>query len=86
MAQATCVALASEEGWIFAVQRPCPTSVNCQEICSSPGLQLQGDPHIFNTYVCFPTDKVQLQSFYIILYFSVIRVYFPCRIIYDTPS
>ena len=59
MAQATCVALATEEGWIFAVQRPCPTSVNCQEICSSPGLQLQGDPHIFNTYVWFPTDKVQ---------------------------
>ena len=48
MAQATCVALATEEGWIFAVQRPCPTSVNCQEICSR---RPEGDPHIFNVYV-----------------------------------
>ena len=38
MAQATCVALSPQEGWIFAVRRECggPSSSNCQDICSDP--------------------------------------------------
>ena len=38
MAQATCVALAPQEGWIFAIRRECggPSSSHCQDICSDP--------------------------------------------------
>ena len=36
MAQASCVALAPQEGWIFAIRRDCGRIVNCQYICSDP--------------------------------------------------
>merc|ERR1712168_1046260 len=41
LAQASCVGMNNQEGWVYAVRKDCPGQLNCKQICESKTLANQ---------------------------------------------